>query len=76
MTYFNKNFTIEDSLFPVLRLLFPKLDKTRKNYGLKEKNLARYYSEILSLPEKETLMLKNWKKPEYLPKGVAVNIIF
>lgn len=38
------------SIFQLMRLLMPQLDRERGNYGLKESLLAKYYSEILLLP--------------------------
>jgi hypothetical protein len=72
MTFFNKYFSKEDNLFPMIRLLFPKLDKSRHNYGLQERNLGRLYSEILSLPESERDLMKNWKNPYYKFKDAPV----
>lgn len=36
---------------------------------MQESFLARYYSQILSLPEKEKQMLKHWKNPNYQIPG-------
>lgn len=72
MTFFNKYFSKEDNLFPIMRLLFPKLDKSRFNYGLQERGIARLYCEILSLPENERDLLKNWKNPNHKFKDAPV----
>ncbi len=74
ITYFKKYFDEKDNLFPVLRLILPNQDKLRQIYGLKEKNLAKLYSDILSLPKVEKDMLKNWKNPNSQPSGVPVII--
>ena len=34
-----------------------------------ETYLGRYYSKILTLPDKEDKMLKHWKNPQYQPPG-------
>ncbi len=49
--------------------MFPKLDRERSSYGVMESYLARYYTSILSLPEKEKQMLKHWKNPNFQPQG-------
>jgi DNA ligase-4 len=46
-----------------MRLLMPQLDRQRGNYGLKESNIAKIYSEVLLLPQSETDRLKHWKNP-------------
>ncbi|EDO35746.1 predicted protein [Nematostella vectensis] len=38
-----------DSLFPLLRLLLPHLDKDRPAYGMKENIFARYIIDVMSL---------------------------
>jgi len=77
MTFFKNYFSTNDNLFPIMRLLFPKLDKSRFNYGLQERNLGKLYSQILSLPENEKDLLKNWKNPNFKYKDAPVkSIIF
>jgi len=51
------------SIFQLMRLLMPQLDRERGNYGLKESLLAKYYSDILLLPPAEADRLKHWKNP-------------
>jgi len=72
MTFFNKYFSNDDNLFPLLRLLFPKYDKSRYNYGLQEKNMGKLYSQILSLPQSERELLMNWKNPNFRYKDAPV----
>lgn len=67
--FMNKMFKDLPNLYQVLRLILPKLDKLRATYGMGETYLGRYYSKILSLPEKEDKMLKHWKNPQYQPIG-------
>ncbi|KAF9930995.1 DNA ligase (ATP) [Linnemannia zychae] len=51
------------SMYPVIRLLLPKLDNERRQYGLKESKMADIYiSSLKILPGSEpALKLKNWK---------------
>ena len=46
-----------------MRLLLPSLDRQRGNYGLKESNIAKFYADILTLPQKEADRLIHWKNP-------------
>jgi hypothetical protein len=73
MTFLKKYFSPSDNLFPIMRLLFSRLDKSRFNYGLQERNLGKLYSLILSLPEGEKDLLKNWKNPNNKYKDAPVN---
>ncbi|KAF9912484.1 DNA ligase (ATP) [Linnemannia zychae] len=52
------------SMYPVIRLLLPKLDNERRQYGLKESKMADLYTSSLNiLPGSEpALKLKNWKE--------------
>ena len=54
------------SLFPVLRLMLPQLDKERSAYGIKETLLAKLFIALLQLgPNSEDAMkLKNYKAPK------------
>jgi DNA ligase-4 len=54
-----------------MRLLLPQLDRERGNYGLKESTLAKYYAEILLLPQNEAERLKHWKNPIKQVEGVV-----
>jgi hypothetical protein len=47
----------------------PQLDRERPHYGLKEKNLAKLYSDALMLPPAEADRLKNFKNPAKQPSG-------
>lgn len=49
----------------------PQLDRQRGNYGLKESNIAKIYSEVLLLPQSEADRLKHWKNPAKQPIGSA-----
>ena len=42
------------SFYPFMRLLLPHLDTKRTTYGLKESKIAKYYAEILGIPEQAT----------------------
>ncbi|KAF9324147.1 DNA ligase (ATP) [Linnemannia elongata] len=52
------------SMYPLIRLLLPKLDNERRQYGLKESKMADLYiSSLKILPGSEpALKLKNWKE--------------
>ncbi|KAF9102712.1 DNA ligase (ATP) [Mortierella sp. GBA35] len=52
------------SMYPVIRLLLPKLDNERRQYGLKESKMADLYISSLNiLPGSEpAVKLKNWKE--------------
>ncbi|KAF9978589.1 DNA ligase (ATP), partial [Actinomortierella ambigua] len=52
------------SLYPVIRLLLPQLDRQRGNYSLKEQKLGAAYIEALGLPHTSfnALKLERWKK--------------
>ena len=39
------------SLFPVLRLILPQLDRSREAYRIKETTLANLYIQIMCLPK-------------------------
>jgi len=52
------------NFFPIVRLMVPSYDMERGQYGLKERTLGKYYSELLSLPKKETEALTNFKDPK------------
>ena len=70
--YFSTAITSHISLYPFFRLVFPKLDRLRSTYGIQETFLGNFYSQILSLPEQERLMLKHWKNPNFLPSPAPV----
>lgn len=72
VAFLQKYFKEANDLYPVFRLMFPKLDRERASYGVQESFLGRYYTQILSLPEKEKQMLKHWKNPNYQPDGAPV----
>ncbi|KAJ9585405.1 hypothetical protein L9F63_002788 [Diploptera punctata] len=61
-----ENPTVDDSFFPVLRLLLPQLDRERGAYGVKEHNLAKIYIRILGLPKEgqDALKLLNFRAPK------------
>lgn len=60
------------NLYNFFRLTFPKIDRARGSYGIKETFIGRLYSEILSLPDEEKLMLKHYKNPNYLKKNAPI----
>ena len=60
------------SLFQFFRLLFPKLDRLRSTYGIAEVFISKLYVDILQLPQKEKLMLKHWKNPNFIPSPAPV----
>ena len=54
------------SLFPILRLMLPQLDRERSSYGIKETLLAKLFIGLLQLgPNSEdAIKLKNYKAPK------------
>ncbi|XP_059090430.1 DNA ligase 4-like [Tigriopus californicus] len=56
------------SLFPLIRLLLPQLDRERGSYGIKETVLARLFIRSLGLGEgsADALRLKNFRAPKGL----------
>ena len=70
--FFSEAIKNKISLFQFFRLIFPKYDNLRASYGIAEVFISKLYENILGLPEKEQLMLKHWKNPNYLPQGAPV----
>ncbi|CAG9313591.1 unnamed protein product [Blepharisma stoltei] len=52
------------NFFPIVRLMIPNFDMERGQYGLKEVTLAKYYAELLSLPNREKEALIHFKDPK------------
>ncbi|CAB4058000.1 LIG4 [Lepeophtheirus salmonis] len=54
------------SLFPIVRLLLPNLDRERKSFGIKETVLAKLYIDMLSLgsDSKDAIKLKTYRVPK------------
>lgn len=54
------------SLYPIIRLLLPQLDKERQTYGLKEKKIGVFYIKALTLSPngEDAKRILNWKKPQ------------
>lgn len=52
-----------NNYFPIIRLMLPHFDMERGQYGLKERTLAKYFTEILSLPSREKEALYHFKNP-------------
>ena len=69
LSSFFERYYSRKSIFGVVRLLLPQLDRERGNYGLKESTLAKFYAEILLLPRFEADRLKFWKNPTKQPVG-------
>ncbi|XP_002166379.2 DNA ligase 4 isoform X1 [Hydra vulgaris] len=61
-----------DSLYPVIRIILPHLDKDR-SYGLKEIFLAKYYIEVLNISKKSTdgINLLRYKTPKLGKQGAG-----
>ena len=70
--FFKDSLTEKVSLFQFFRLLFPKLDRLRSTYGIAEVFISKLYVDILQLPQKEKLMLKHWKNPNFIPSPAPV----
>jgi DNA ligase-4 len=54
-----------ENMFPLFRLILPQLDRDRNTYGIKDKMMAKLYTECLGLSEqnKDAILLKNFKDP-------------
>ena len=59
-------------IYGLFRLILPQLDRERPNYGLKEKTLAKLFSDALMLPPSEADRLKHFKNPTKQPEGSPV----
>ena len=61
-----KNMNENDSLFPILRLFLPNLDRERGSYGIKETLLVRLFIDLLKIGDKseDAKRLKNYKAPK------------
>ena len=70
--FFKDALTEKVSLYQFYRLLFPKLDRLRSTYGIAEVFISKLYVDILQLPQKEKLMLKHWKNPNFIPSPAPV----
>lgn len=59
-----QNLTINDSMFPYLRLILPDNDSERGNYNLKEASIAKLYIKALHLDKKvgDGYNLLHWKE--------------
>ena len=57
------------SLYPIMRLLLPQLDKARGSYKIKETVLAALYTDFLQLGQSssDALKLKNFRAPKNNP---------
>jgi DNA ligase-4 len=53
--------------YPLLRLLLPELDKERVTYGMKEKNIGRYYLKALAVGEdtEDGRRVGNYRNAQY-----------
>jgi len=56
----------DESLYPIIRLLLPQLDKERGSYRIKESVLANLYVDFLQLGRnsEDALKLKNFRAPK------------
>ena len=70
--FFGKAVKEKVSLFPFFRLLFPRYDRLRPTYGIAEVYLSNLYEDILQLPERDKLMLKHWKNPNFVKAPAPV----
>ena len=63
----------QQSLFPLLRLLLPQLDRDRGSYRIKETVLASLYTGFLHLGAASTdaLLLKNFRAPKNRPEDAG-----
>ncbi|KAH3765318.1 DNA ligase IV [Pelomyxa schiedti] len=55
----------DDNFFPLMRILLPQLDRERATYGMKEKNIAKLYVELLGISptSDDGVRLIHWRKP-------------
>lgn len=55
-----------DDYFPLLRLLLPAADKERQSYGMKEKQIGKFYVKIFSISDSsvDAQRLIHWSKPK------------
>ena len=65
--------SIKQSVFPLLRLILPPNDNTRKKYGLKQAAVASTYIDALQLnpTSVDAKRIKFWKDPSKLSSDVA-----
>jgi DNA ligase 4 len=68
-----KNESVKQSIFPLLRLMIPINDGTRKKYGLKQATVATTYIDALHLnpASADAQRLKFWKNPSKLSSDIA-----
>ena len=54
----------DKDVYPLMRLIVPKLDKEREYYGMKESKIADIYIDLLALSKKssDAVSLKQWAK--------------
>ena len=57
---------VEDSLFPVIRLFLPQLDRERGSYGINESHLAQFFIDLLNISASsvDAQRLMNYKTPK------------
>jgi len=55
------------SVYPLMRLVLPRIDRERGNYGVQVKSLITLYIDVLGLTKASSAAqrLKNWKLPNY-----------
>lgn len=70
--FFGNSVKDKVSLFPFFRLLFPRYDRLRPTYGIAEVYLSNLYEDILQLPERDKMMLKHWKNPNFVKAPAPV----
>ena len=66
---------MEDSLFPVMRLFLPQLDRERGSYGIKETLLARLFIDLLKIGANsiDAKKLKDYKAPKSTSIATDIN---
>lgn len=64
----------KDCVFPILRLIVPKLDRERDSYSLQEKKISRILIKMLALPKKSQQMLG--VEDSSLPVGDFADMVY
>ncbi len=61
------------SVYPLMRLVLPRIDRERGNYGVQVKSLMNLYIDVLGLTKNSSAAtkLRNWKLPNHGMAGSA-----
>eukprot|EP00466_Bigelowiella_natans_P010785 jgi/Bigna1/49125/estExt_Genewise1.C_400012 len=66
-----------ENMFPLMRLLLPKLDDERGNFGLREKGLGVMFIDVLGLSKESRggKAITHYKNPRFVQGGMAGDIV-